>query len=443
MCPRKVIDRQPKMANRLATMAALAAAVVVAGTLGFKPLQRAYHVYRGQSDLRHARIDAAIEWLEQAERISGQRADIQFWLGVAYRRAGRLDDALKHFEKAARLGWPPGDLDRERLLARFQAGDRRAVEPELQDMLDSAPRDEIAAEIYETFAKGYLSDFRFKEAIVCLNYWIEWQPDCIEARLLRADAFGVVEDWNEEQKDLNHVLGLAPDRLDARLRLARSLMDRHEIDAALTEYQRCHEILPSDRQAVAGMAQCEYRLGRYADAGRHAEAALASATEKPQRALAMVILGQIAIEEHRYQEAVDLLKEAIRLEPHDPSGHYNLGRALNRLGDKQGGQKAMEECDRLEKLRARLSDIGLSVLRSRASPELRCEAGQVLRELGNPDAAIRWYLSALAADPTNIEAHTALAAIYRAQGKPALAAQHEGLANQRRSPSSHPSKGLE
>ena len=46
---------------------------------------------------------AAIKWLTAAEKRAGRNADIQNYLGFAYRNDGQLDASFKHYEQALKI----------------------------------------------------------------------------------------------------------------------------------------------------------------------------------------------------------------------------------------------------------------------------------------------------------------------------------------------------
>jgi len=46
---------------------------------------------------------AAIKWLTAAEKRAGRNADIQNYLGFAYRNDGQLDISFKHYEQALKI----------------------------------------------------------------------------------------------------------------------------------------------------------------------------------------------------------------------------------------------------------------------------------------------------------------------------------------------------
>ena len=389
-----------------------------------------WDLYFAHAALDGANPQQALEWLTAAEAAAPDRADVQYWLGVASRRAGRVSEAMPHFDRASELGWPPADLRRQRLLAHFQAGNRREAELDVKRMLDSAPNDEVAVECYEALVKGYLADIRIKEALVCLRFWLEWQPDCIEARILRADAMSIVGDAKTQEQDLKYVLALEPQQLEAGARLGQLLMSKNEIDAALTQFTQCHEYHPGDPQSLLGMAHCEYRLGRFEEAQQHADQGLAIAETDGQRFLALLTLGQLAIEKKDFERAVDLLDKATKLAPNEPTAFYALGIALTETRDRTRRKEAMDQYQRLEKLNSRLSELGEEVTHMPDDPRIRVEAAGLLKELGNRLAAISWLRSAIALAPDNAEAHRALADLYREDGHLELAQQHEALANQ-------------
>jgi tetratricopeptide (TPR) repeat protein len=60
-------------------------------------------------------------------------------------------------------------------------------------------------------------------------------------------------------------------------------------------------------------------------------------------------LGILYAERHKYAEAIDQYREAIRLQPSLGDAHYRLGQALVRAGDKEQAQEEFEVYDRLHK----------------------------------------------------------------------------------------------
>jgi len=58
---------------------------------------------RGKSLIEQKQYPAAIDELLRAERKDAQNANVQNWLGYAYRKSGQLDPAFKHYRRALDL----------------------------------------------------------------------------------------------------------------------------------------------------------------------------------------------------------------------------------------------------------------------------------------------------------------------------------------------------
>jgi Flp pilus assembly protein TadD len=58
---------------------------------------------RGKSLIEQTQYPAAIDELQRAERKDAKNANVQNWLGYAYRKSGQLDPAFKHYRRALEL----------------------------------------------------------------------------------------------------------------------------------------------------------------------------------------------------------------------------------------------------------------------------------------------------------------------------------------------------
>lgn len=107
-------------------------------------------------------------------------------------------------------------------------------------------------------------------------------------------------------------------------------------------------------------------------------------------------------------EAKDAYLRALRLNPHHPDAHVNLGRLLHEEGATAAAEKHY---------RAALV----------ANPDHDTAAfnlGVALEDLGRVRQAIEAYARALALDPDNADAHYNLAGLYEKRGEKASAVQH-------------------
>ena len=91
--------------------------------------------------------------------------------------------------------------------------------------------------------------------------------------------------------------------------------------------------------ACYALARVRSQLGEKEAAERWARQAL---ERDPRRPEIQVFLAEMLILQDRMAEAVGFLRQALALKPDNPGGHYRLGMALDRLGDREGARHALE-----------------------------------------------------------------------------------------------------
>ncbi len=149
-----------------------------------------------------------------------------------------------------------------------------------------------------------------------------------------------------------------------------------------------------------------------------------------------------ALDEHRYEDAVQLFRQVINSDPSDYSAHFNLALAYSFLGKDSDG---IQEYQKVLQLKPGLYEaqlnLGILLLRQKRAPEaaplLEAAAGQKPKEFrpqfylgeaelaaGNPAKAAENYQAALAIDDKSAPALLGLGRSLAAQGKLAEAAPY-------------------
>ena len=351
--------------------------------------------------------------MEEAAPGHPDQAEAQYLLAVAHRRTGKLGKVLEHLRKADELGWPEHDIRRQQYLMMVQAGDFEAAEPYLRKTLADGATDEVAVEVYEALAKGYLSTYRIPEAMECLQLWIQWQPEAVQPRMWRAEVHEHSEDWPAAVAEYRAILEIAPEDLKARLKLAEALITLKQTDEALEHYRRCVNQAPDNAEVLLGLAVASREVGARAEAKQSAEAALKLELDGEQQGQAWTVLGQIALEERRFEEAVDLLTKALERLPNQPHAHYALGMAYARTKEKEKAKYHTEVSAQILDDHERVSQIINRVKSQPNSADLRYEAATILLRLGLAEPAMFWFQSALRCDPDH---QPTLAALSRIEG---------------------------
>ncbi len=159
----------------------------------------------------------------------------------------------------------------------------------------------------------------------------------------------------------------------------------------------------------------------------------------PDSARMHQLLAQHLINERDAKRAISQYREALRIDPHLPGAHFELGEAiLTESGAAEGQQEAQKEFEaaiaenpRDAKSECRLGGLfGLSgdsetarkhYLRAAELDPTESEAqaglGKILMSTGHPEDALLHLLAAVRLDPTNAPAHYRLSQLYRQLGR--------------------------
>lgn len=415
-------------------------ALAISALAGWRSLYATWQIRTARALLNQGgteRIEFALRRLEAAEEVENSaRPELLYLLGRASRRAGRIEKAFEYLRRAERLGWPAGEVRQQIDLALIQRARFEDAESRLQKLLSRGTSDELAYEVYEALAKGYMHAYRFDEAIACLDFWIKWCPQAIDARLWRASIWEQIEGWKEANDEYRSVLQIDPAHRGARVALAGNLVLRlNEVEAARQEFERCLQDHPDDPDALLGVATCERRLGNAASAERRLRSLLSHDLDPDKRAGVELELGQVLLEKREFSEAVLLLKRVVEIDPLNGAAHHALGVAYSADRQPEVAQAHFERSRVLTQQYGRLVDITTQLVSHPDRVDLRWEAGQILMDQGLDREGAAWMSTALMFDPNHQKTHEALAHYYETvRPDPRLAEHHRSQARRAAKP---------
>jgi Flp pilus assembly protein TadD len=159
-------------------------------------------------------------------------------------------------------------------------------------------------------------------------------PLSVQARRMSAEALEMQGKWDDATKEYQAILAQDPKQPGIHFLIARGLFSRP--DAGPEWEKRAKEELQKEIEIDPRNAVAEFLLGEIAKKGLDWE----QATEHFSRAAtldatfgeAFMEWGFALVSAKRFEEAVAPLQTAVRLQPGNPSAHYNLGMALSRTG---------------------------------------------------------------------------------------------------------------
>ena len=168
--------------------------------------------------------------------------------------------------------------------------------------------------------------------------------------------------------------------------------------------------------------------------------------QQPKNAMALNLMGTLAIEAKQSAVAIEYMEKAVRLEPGNAIFRNNLGNAYNVKGDVEKARKHLRKaveldgrlvealCNLGRSYRAELKgDVAEGFYRRALEVDPRSLAalngmGDVLIEIGRPAEAVDCFEQALAIDKASVEALAGLAQARKApKGDPTLALVHARL----------------
>ena len=166
-------------------------------------------------------------------------------------------------------------------------------------------------------------------------------PGSLPSLELDAEANEVQGRWDAAEKDYRAILKQNPRYPGIHFRLARLLLSRPNPGADFQEQAK--KELQSELQIDPSNAGAEYISGELAGQMQDLPAAVEHFTKasklNPNFGDAYLGLGMALLGEKKYGDAVAPLEMAVKLEPENPAGHYNLGTAYARTGHKDAAER--------------------------------------------------------------------------------------------------------
>lgn len=180
----------------------------------------------------------------------------------------------------------------------------------------------------------------------------------------------------------------------------------------VTFYERTLRFAPESARTLCSLAREYFELGRK----QEAENLFKKSIEvNPRYVEAHSDLGVVYYDAGKIDEAVRLYRYALSVDPRHTGAYYNLGVALRGLGDREGSAKAFEK----------LLEI------SPDDAEVHNKLGVVYSEMGMKDRAVDAFRKAIEADPDFSSPYFNLSVIYLYAGNRRQAEKYRDMALER------------
>lgn len=384
------------------------------------------HFNRGKEALEHDDPATALQHFNRYLEWRPESAEGHFLAAQAARRSGDLAWARQHLDEAIRLGWTPQAIEVEGAILEAQSGHLPQVVHILVWAVSENHPD--TADILPILVPAYLADFRLLEAAAFSTRWIELRPQAAKAWALHADILERLRKKDEAINALRTLVKLTPDDREARLNLARLIIEAHQpADEAAEHLEWLVASDPKNPAVLTQLAACREAQGRPQDAISLLDKLLA---DTPRNAQALHIRGRLEMNEGRPAIAVQYLQRGVEVDPSDRELLYSLFHCLQKVGTPEEVRAAEERWKRCEADLRKVSELGKAIAASPRDPELRREIGEIFLRNGRERDGIRWLESSLRIDPSHPSTHAVLADHYARTGRLQLAELHRSLSRQ-------------
>jgi tetratricopeptide (TPR) repeat protein len=448
----------------------------------YRELQRTLELdpSNGKAALDLGLLLIAARSYEQAEATAAEllknnskSSDAHLLLSELYRAQGKLDPALQQIREAILLDPKQPQIYVQLGTVQRAVPDDRQAELSFKKALEIDPKF-IAA--VQSLAALYEDTGRTSDAELALRKGIELDPGQIDLRKALAQLY-----YSQQRKtEAEQVIVQAKRELGSKANNYRVLGEYYnnigEADKALAEFASISKEHPADLQTREDYIKLLLSHNEPEKARKLNDAILKNS---PKETGALVIRGTMLNAESRYRDAARILEDALRDAPENAYGHYQLGIAFSKTGNRERAKQEWFEAARLAPQMTEVQlalaeaarqdgDIGLlretSEKLVRDNPLdargylLRAEAeshdkqtaaaerdlkkaieispqnasayvamGNFVRQHGESTVAKKYYEEALDRDPRSIEALAGIATILGKQRKKAVQRVQEQL----------------
>lgn len=330
------------------------------------------------------------EGVDRIERslLKARRVDEAILLRCSWlARRGRHEEVLKRLPHHLIDG--PFRRQALRLIgnALFQAGDFIQSEAALSQMIAEYP-DEVEA--YRLLAVMYYDQGAATRALSALSQVERLAPEDYRpfhmAGLILTDNENFPQANNQFRQALQNN---PPEHVEdaIRIELAKSLI-------RVREYQEAIEVLEALRRSedsAALLAECYWSLGQKDQATQFINKTLSA---NPDHLPSLRIKARLMEDQGQLDEAIEILKKVVQIEPFDVERRYNLVQLLGAQGlisERDQQQLAYQE---YRALQDRLVELNSKANESPDSAEIRSELADVCRKLGRTALANMWQRAA-------------------------------------------------
>lgn len=139
--------------------------------------------------------------------------------------------------------------------------------------------------------------------------------------------------YNEALKNLHIAKKIEPENIKVFSLLGWVLLSLEKYDEALAVYQKVLKLDPSNETAMVHIGFINYKLGIFGEAIEKLSKINKEGKNKEAVLYSLLYLGRIYFEREMYNDAIEILEDAISLGPNLFEAYYLLGKAYREKGE--------------------------------------------------------------------------------------------------------------
>jgi tetratricopeptide (TPR) repeat protein len=397
-----------------------AGALVLAGFLGCQGWAY-WQEHSARRELAEEHLDLAQRHIDLALWVRDGRVSTHLLAARIARLRGAYSLAEQHLGRCGEHDGLSEEVQLEWLLLRCQRNDVDELAPALLALVNRHHPDSVA--ILEALAAVYMRQTRYREALRCLDRWVELAPDHPRPLDWRGWVFNQLDQRAQAASDYERALELEPGRSAVRLRLAEIMVASSRHAEAVPHLERLCQELPTNPDVLTALASCRIIESRPDEARALLDQVLESHADNAD---AMAQRGKVEMEAGNFAEAERWLRKALARSPQDADARYTLYLSLQAQANREDdAKKELDRWQRDNKTRERLIRLLRTDLDLKPNDaDLAEEAGELFLQQGEDEKGLLWLHRALKLNPRHVAGHRALAAYYERTNAPAKAAEY-------------------
>jgi tetratricopeptide (TPR) repeat protein len=210
------------------------------------------HCNLAKASERAGRIEDAISHYEQALQIRPAFPEAHISLGVALWQVGRVQEAVEHFEQALRIKPDDAAAHNNLGLVLCQAGEVQKGIGHYEQALRIDPN---YVEAEYNFGSALLQEGKFEDAIGHYEQVLRIKPDYAEAHAALGFAFGQIGKFEDAIRHYEQAVQIKPDYAVVYYNLGATFEQAGRIEDAIRQYRQALRVKPDFAEAQNRLAK--------------------------------------------------------------------------------------------------------------------------------------------------------------------------------------------